>query len=259
MILTDLFSLSGKTALVAGASRGMGLAIARGLAAAGARTILAARSLDSLKQHAAEIQAQGQRADAMELDVTNSESIRAVVEAAGDVDILVNVAGTNVRKPIGEYTEEEYDRVMRTNLHGIVELTRRVGQKMISRGTGGKVVIISSLSTFVGMPFLTVYAMSKSALGGLAQVLAAEWAPHNIQVNCIAPGVIVTDLSRKLWQDPVMADWLKGQQAHPGPGQPEDVVPMAVLLSGPGSNYLTGQTIIIDGGFSRTAYWPLRL
>ncbi len=256
MTLTDLFSLSGKTALVAGASRGIGLAIAKGMAAAGARTVLAARSLDDLEQHAAAIREQGQQAEAVALDVTSADSIQAAVDAAADIDILVNVAGANVRKAIGDYTQEEYDRLMQVNMHGIFDLTRAVGAKMIARGAGGKIITIGSLIWACGLPYLTVYAMTKSALSGLTNVLAAEWAQHNIQVNCIAPGVIVTDLNRKVWEDPALMDWIKKEQAHPGPGTPEDIVPMAVLLAGPGSKYLTGQTLLIDGGFSRTAYWP---
>lgn len=258
MTITELFSLSGKTALVAGASRGIGLAIAEGLAGAGARTILAARSLEKLETRAAAIREQGQLAEALELDVTSSESIRAAAGKLGDVDILVNVAGTSIRKAFGDTTDEEYDLLMQTNVRGIVELTRLVGDKMIARGAGGKVIMIGSMATAIGLPFLSVYAMTKSALNGLTQVLAAEWAGHDIQVNCIAPGVIVTDLNRQVWQDPAMTDWLSSEQAHPGPGTPNDIVPMAVLLSGPGSNYLTGQIILIDGGFTKTAFWPLK-
>lgn len=258
MTITELFSLSGKTALVAGASRGIGLAIAEGLAGAGARTILAARSLEKLETRAAAIREQGQLAEALELDVTSSESIRAAAGKLGDVDILVNVAGTSIRKAFGDTTDEEYDLLMQTNVRGIVELTRLVGDKMIARGAGGKVIMIGSMATAIGLPFLSVYAMTKSALNGLTQVLAAEWAGHDIQVNCIAPGVIVTDLNRQVWQDPAMTDWLSAEQAHPGPGTPNDIVPMAVLLSGPGSNYLTGQIILIDGGFTKTAFWPLK-
>ncbi len=258
MTLTEMFSLTGKTALVAGASRGIGLAIAKGLAGAGARTLLAARSKQDLEKQAEAIRAEGQEAEPIELDITNPDSVRAAAEAAGAVDILVNVAGVNVRKPIGDYTAEEYESLMQTNLHGVFELTRVVGKKMIERGAGGKVIMVGSLVSAVGLPYLSVYAMTKSALAGLTGVLAAEWAGHNIQVNCIAPGVIVTDLNRKVWANPAMMEWIKKEQAHPGPGKPEDVVPMAVLLSGPGSTYLTGQTLLIDGGFSKTAYWPLQ-
>ena len=145
---------------------------------------------------------------------------------------------------------------MQTNLHGLVELTQLVGKKMIARGAGGKVVTIGSLMSVRGLPFLSVYAMTKSALAGLTRVLAAEWGRHNIQVNCIAPGFIVTDLNREMWKQQKLLDWLKGVQAKPVPGEPDDVAPLAVLLSGRGSDYITGQTIAVDGGYTTSAVWP---
>jgi len=252
----NVFSLNGKTALVAGASRGIGLAIARELAAAGARTILAARSKDALEKHASELRAKGFTAEAQALDMANPDSIRSAVDAIGAVDILINVAGTNVRKRFQDYTTEEWERILQTNLHGIVDLTRQVGVKMIERGAGGKVVMIGSLMSLLGLPYLTAYAITKSGLAGLTRVLAAEWGRHNIQVNLIAPGFIITDLNRAMWQAPVMTDWLKGAQPNPRPGTPEDIAPLAVFLSGAGSAYITGQVIAVDGGYSTTAIWP---
>ena len=252
----SVFSLSGKTALVAGASRGIGLAIAQHLALAGAHTTLAARSIDKLQEHAQALVSQGCRADALRLDLADPESIRAAVEAVGTPDILVNVAGTNIRKSFPEYTQAEYEHIMRHNLHGIVDLTQRIGGRMIARGTGGKVIMIGSLMSLLGLPYLSIYAITKGALGQLTTVLAAEWGRHNIQVNCIAPGFIITDLNRRMWEPARMREWLKGVQANPRLGTPEDVAPLAVFLASRAADYITGQIIPVDGGYTTTAVWP---
>ena len=257
MSIEALFSLSGKTALIAGASRGIGLAIAKEIAAAGARTILASRSIDKLEENAAALRAQGYLAEARMFDAADSASIQALAAELGPrLDILINVAGTNIRKRFEDYTKEEYDRIMQTNLHGIVELTQAIGPQMVKRGKGGKIVNIGSLMSVLGVPYLSIYAMTKSGLAGLTRVLAAEWGRHNIQVNCIAPGFIVTDLNRQMWESETMLNWLRGAQSAPDPGKPEDIAPLAVFLSGPGSNYITGQVIPVDGGYTTTANWP---
>ena len=255
MSLEKLFSLSGKKALIAGASRGIGLAIAKATAAAGAQTILAARSQDALEKEAAALRAGGYKAETLSLDVTSEPSIDAAA-AHGDIDILVNVAGTNIRKQFEQYTADEYERIMQTNLHGIVRLTQKVGASMIARGQGGKIVHIGSLTSLLGLPYLAVYAMTKSALAGLTRTTAAEWARHDIQVNCIAPGFILTDLNRAMWQPPEMVAWLKGAQPNPRLGAPEDIAGLSVFLCGPASDYITGQVIACDGGFSTCSNWP---
>ena len=247
------FSLEGKTALIAGASRGIGLAIARGMHDAGAGVILAARSKDKLDGLATDLKGR-----AVEMDVKNSASIRRAADEAGDVDILVNVAGTNLRRRFEAYPDEDYEHVMHTNLHGIVKLTQIVGGRMIERGKGGKVISIGSLLTLVGLPYMSVYSITKGAIGQLTKSLAAEWAQFNIQVNCIAPGFILTDLNRDMWKPDEMANWLKGAQANDKLGSPEDVAPLAVFLASPGSNYITGQVIAVDGGYSTTAKWPFQ-
>lgn len=254
MTFGNPFSLGGKTALVVGASRGIGLAIGQALARSGAHTVLAARSREALEGHAAALRQEGWSAAAVGFDVARPDW--DTLDGVGAVDILINVAGTNRRKSFLEYSREEYNWLLETNLHGLVEVTQRVGRGMIERGRGGKIVHIGSLMSLLGLPYVTVYAMSKSALAGLTRSLAAEWGRHNIQVNCIAPGFILTDLNRDMWQPAEMAKWLEGAQANPRLGKPEDIAPLAVLLSGPGSDYITGQVIAVDGGYTTTARWP---
>ena len=258
MAQANPFSLQGKTALVAGASRGIGQAVAEGLARAGARTILAARSSTHLERIAANLRDEGCQAVPLEMDISSRKSRMAAAEAAGHVDILINVAGTNVRKRFTDFTPEEYERLLNTNLTGIFELTQAVGKGMIERGRGGKVVMIGSLTSIIGLPYVTVYTVTKAALAGLTRSLAAEWGQHGIQVNCIAPGFILTDLNREMWQPPHMQEWLRSTQPNPRMGKPEDIAPLTTFLSGSGADYITGQVITVDGGLSSSCMWPFR-
>lgn len=246
--------LQNKTALIVGASRGIGLAIAREIARSGANTILASRNLDALAAEARSLKDAGLSASAMQLDVTNPDGVAELP----DVDILVNVAGTNIRKPFESYSQDEFDYLFRSNLTGLVRLTQRIGSRMVERGTGGKIVFIGSLTSLLGFPYLTAYGMTKSALAGLTRCLASEWGRYNIQVNCVAPGFILTDLNRQMWQEPEMKKWLEGSQANPRMGTAEDVAPLIAFLCGPGADYITGQVIAVDGGFTTTGVWPFQ-
>jgi len=248
----EMRQFNNKTALIVGASRGIGLAIAREIARAGANTILSSRNIEALEAEAAASVKDGHRASALKLDINQAEDLANLP----DVDVLVNVTGTNIRKRFEQYTKEEIDFLLQTNLTGLTQLTQKVGGRMVERGTGGKIVFIGSLMSLLGLPYLSVYAMTKSALAGLTRVLAAEWGRHNIQVNCIAPGFILTDLNRQMWQAPELKNWLAGAQANPRMGTPEDIAPMAAFLCGPGADYITGQVIAIDGGYTTTAVWP---
>jgi gluconate 5-dehydrogenase len=256
MDFPSIFSLAGKKALVAGASRGIGLAIAKGMAAAGADTILAARSLKDLEREAAALRDRRYSATALHLDFADSNLIDSAAQTIENLDILINVAGTNIRKPFEDYSESEYKTILDTNLNGIVRLTQQVGKKMIAGG-GGNIIMIGSLTSLLGLPYITIYGLTKSAIAGITRCLAAEWGRHNMRVNCIAPGFILTDLNRPMWEgQAAMKNWLAGSQANPRMGSPEDIVPLAVFLSGSGADYITGQVIAVDGGFSTTSNWP---
>jgi gluconate 5-dehydrogenase len=220
--------------------------------AAGANVILASRSKEKLDELAKEMDGR-----AIALDVKDPASVRRCAEEAGDVDILVNVAGTNIRKRFEDYTQAEYEHIMSSNLHGLAALTQAVGARMIASGRGGKIVTIGSIMGQVALPYVSIYAMTKGALSQLTKALAAEWGKHDIQVNCIAPGFILTDLNRAMWQPDDINQWRKGAQANERLGKVEDVAPLAVFLASPGSDFITGQVIAVDGGYTTTGNWPL--
>ncbi len=253
-----VFSLEGRTAFVAGASRGIGLAIARGLASAGAHTILGARSADVLAARVGELRAEGWSADWLRIDTTDRADVARAVDELPPLDVLVNVVGTNVRKPFLDYAWEEYRDLVAINLDGVVDLTQRLGRRMIERGAGGKILMIGSLVIHIGVPNVAVYAATKGALGALTMALAAEWAPHGIQVNCLIPGMILTDLNHAMWESAELRAWLLTAQANPRLGTPDDLAPLAVFLSGHGSDYITGQLLAVDGGYTTTKMWPFR-
>ncbi len=259
MNLERHFSLAGQVALVIGASRGIGQAIAEGLGDAGAHVVLASRGLDKLEAAAARMRECGAPASALALDVTDRASITSGVERVlrdhGRIDILVNVAGTNIRKRAEDYTPEEFDHLLATNLKGLFQVTQLVGAEM-KRRRKGKIINIGSLTTGFAFPYLSIYAITKGGLGQLSKVLAIEWAPYNIQVNVIAPGFIVTDLNRHMWQREDMLAWLRSTQANPRVGTPEDIAGTAIFLASPASDYITGQVIYIDGGKSAGSPWP---
>jgi NAD(P)-dependent dehydrogenase (short-subunit alcohol dehydrogenase family) len=243
--------LIGKTVLVAGASRGIGLAIAQAMAAAGAEVIVAARSIDALKTIAAELTGRF-----VALDLTSSDSIESAAEAVGNVHVLVNVAGINLRKKFEEYSQAEIGAIFQTNLFGPMHLTQRVGRNMIERNAGGKIINVGSLTSLIGIPYISIYGSSKGAVAEWTRCLAAEWGQYNIQVNCIAPGFILTDLNRGMWQDEALQGWLKHSQPIPRLGTPEDISPIAVYLASAHSDYMTGQVLAVDGGHSVTSMWP---
>lgn len=255
-----IFSLKGKVALVTGAGRGIGRGIAEELAVQGARVACAARTVSQLDEVARAITDGGGEAMTVELDVADVASLdRAlddVVDKWGRLDILVNNAGVNARQPIDEVTEENYDRIMSVNLKGLYFLSQKAARRMAQNG-GGKIVNIGSLTTGYALAQVSVYTATKGAVGQLTKSQAVEFGKHNIQVNAICPGFVVTPLTDKIWSDPTMLEWVKPRLPAGRLATPKDMAGTAVFLASPASDYVTGQIIYVDGGFMAGDNWPL--
>ena len=255
-----LFDLSGKTAFVSGGSRGIGKAIALGLADAGADVAVGARTASDIDPVVAQIAEFGVRGLAVPLDVSRIDAIPAAVEQVtsglGPIDILVNVAGTTAREPIEEVGESTYDLIMNTNSKGPYFLCKAVREAMVGRG-GGKIINVASLATGMGLPKTSAYATSKGALGQMTKALAVELGPHNIQVNALAPGLIMTDINAHMWEQAYFRDWCIDRTPAHRPGTPEDMVGTAVFLAAPASDFVTGEVIYVDGGIMAGSVWPL--
>ena|SRR5437773_4966479 len=250
------FSLEGRTAFVTGASRGIGRSIALALGRAGAAVACAARALDQIKSAAADIEAAGGRACALRLDVTRGAEITAAVRnaeaALGPLDILVNNAGITLDKPSVDVTDEDWDAVLSTNLTSMFRCCRAVGPGMIARGRG-KIINIGSMYGKLGVSHYAAYCASKAAVDGLTRSLAAEWARHGIKVNCLAPGYMNTDIPRAAMADPKTRERFLSKVPARRLGEPEEAAALAVYLASPASDFMTGQTVYLDGG--QTMAW----
>lgn len=256
--LRELFALDGRVALVTGASSGIGRELAQGLAAAGATVALSGRSAERLAATRRAIEEAGGRAEAFAAELGELAAVQPLADAVlgrfGQIDILLNCAGMNQREPIAQVRPETYERIMNVNLRSAFFLSQAVQPGMVARG-GGKVIHIGSLTTSYGIGNIAVYGLSKSAIGQLTRAMAVEWAEQNIQVNCICPGWIETELTRPLWADEHRRGWILGRVPMKRPGKPRDLVGMAVYLASPASDFTTGQTFYIDGGFMAGGQW----
>jgi gluconate 5-dehydrogenase len=259
--MTALFDLTGKVAVVAGGGRGIGAAIALGLADAGADIAIAARTRSDIDTVAAAVTERGRRSVAIQLDVSKVDELEPavdrVIDELGEIDILFNVAGINIRKPATELSEDDFDQVMDVNFKGAYFLSQQVGKRMIARGQGGKIVNIASLATGMGLPKITVYTGSKGALGQLTKGLAVEWAEHDIQVNALAPGFVATALNNHLWENEEFNTWILDRTPARRVGTPQDMVGTALFLAASASDFVTGQVIYVDGGIMAGSVWPL--
>lgn len=248
---TALFDLTGRVALVTGSGQGLGLAIARGLAAAGATVVLNGRSEAKLSATAAALRADGLQVATCPFDVTDGEAVEAGVariEAeTGPIDILVNNAGIQIRSPFEAFPRADWDRILATNLTGVYTASQAVGRHMIGRRRG-KIINICSLMSEVARPTIAPYAATKGAVKMLTKGLAVEWAKHGIQVNGIGPGYFKTELNAALVADEAFSAWVEKRTPAGRWGEPEELVGAAIFLSSRASDFVTGQIIYVEGG-----------
>jgi gluconate 5-dehydrogenase len=249
--MTAAFDLDGRTALVTGSSRGLGLVLARGLAEAGATVVMNGRAADTLEAAVADLTGSGLDARAAAFDVTDAEAVEAAVarieEEVGAIDILVNNAGMQARTPLQDFPLETWDTLLSTNLTSAFLVSRAVAGRMIGRERG-KIINICSLQSEVSRPGIAPYAATKGALKMLTKGMCADWAPHGINVNAIGPGYFVTDLTRPLREDAEFDGWLRKRTPAGRWGEPEELVGTAVYLASSASDFVNGQVVYVDGG-----------
>jgi gluconate 5-dehydrogenase len=248
-----LFDLSGKIAIVTGASRGLGQYFGRALANAGADLVITSRSLDSLNEFQNEIESMDRKALPLQLDVRNYDSIQQMVAGAWDhygrIDILVNNAGCNVRKPSVEITWEDWNRVLDTNLRGTFFTAQAVAKKMMPNRCG-RIINIGSVTSVFGYAGLAPYCASRGGVKQLTMSLADDWGKFGITVNCLAPGWFKTEQTRLLYEDKTWVDYLVDRIPLKRPGSPHDLDGALIFLASEASEYVTGQTMLIDGGIT---------
>ena len=246
-----MFDLKGKTAFVTGASRGIGRGVAASLAEAGADVALIGRDAAALEETVKAVQGHGRRALALKTDVTSADSIEAAVaqtiKTFGRIDTLVCNAGVQRLKPFLDMKPDDWRSLISTNLEGAIMTMQAVGKGMVAQKSGS-IITMSSIYSFVGAPWNSIYCMTKGGLAQLSKALAVEWARYNVRVNAICPGWIETDLTKPYMQDQKTVDAGLRQIPLRRFGKPEDIGPMAVYLASDEASFVTGQSYVIDGG-----------
>ena len=258
-IFEYLFSLAGKAVLITGASGGIGTTLALALAQAGAVVGVHGRTAEKVEETCRLVTAAGGEGIPLVADVGTVEANRQLLTDAmtklGRLDVLVNCAGMNRRKPMIQVTEDDYDTIMAVNLRSVFFLCQAAHPHLKAQG-GGKIINIGSMNATYGLGTLAVYGASKAGLAQITRVMAVEWAKDNIQVNSLVPGFIRTPLTEKpLWGDPQRAEWLHNRIPMRRGGEPDELVGACLLLAGPASSYMTGQAIHVDGGFLAGGSW----
>lgn len=252
----SLFDLTGQVAIVTGTSRGLGQHFARALAHAGADIVLTSRNPETLRLFAAEIESLGRRTLSLALDVRSEESIRQMAAEAeaffGQIHILVNNAGCNIRKPALQVTWQDWNQILDTNLRGTFFVAQAVARRMVARGYG-RIVNIGSVTSVFGYAGLAPYGASRGGVRQLTMSLADDWGPHGITVNCLAPGWFQTEQNKVLYQNKEWVDYLVDRIPVKRPGLPDDLDGAIVFLASEASRYITGQTLLVDGGISTGA------
>ena len=251
--MSDLFSLDGRVALVTGASRGLGWAIAEALAGHGAEVVLSSRDQAALDRRAAELAAQGYKAHAMAFDVADRPAAAAAVQAVaaerGRLDILVNNAGIVHRAPIAELADADWDRVIETNLTACFRLAREAARHMLAQGYG-RIINTASIMGPIARPGVGSYVAAKAALAALTRALAVELGPEGITCNAIAPGYISTEMTAKLQADPDFDSFVRARTPAGRWGAPEEIGAVALFLASEAASYVNGHVLVADGGLS---------
>ncbi len=253
--MRNLFSVEGKTAIVTGATGGLGFTFARGLAMHGAKVVLNARNRDKLEQKKELLRAEGWEVHAYPFDITNgdqiSQSVQQIEKEIGPIEILVNNAGINIRAPLEDYRNEDWDAVIATNLTGPFLIAKAVAKYMIDRRSG-KIINIGSMQSELGRPSITPYTASKGGIKMLTRGMSSEWARYNIQVNGIGPGYFKTEMTKPLYEDPEFDAWLCNRTPTNRWGEPDELLGALLFLSSEASSYVNGHMLYVDGGLLST-------
>ena len=251
--MSDLFSLSGKRALITGSSQGIGFALAKGLAAAGAEIVLNGRDTGKLMTATAELEATGAVIHQLAFDVTDHDGVRAAVDGfeqdTGPVDILVNNAGMQHRTALEDFPADAFERLLQTNVASVFHVGQACARHMIKR-EAGKIINIASVQTALARPGIAPYTTTKGAVGNLTKGMATDWAKYGLQCNAIAPGYFDTPLNAALVQDPEFSAWLEKRTPAGRWGNVDELVGACVFLSSAASSFVNGHTLFVDGGIT---------
>jgi gluconate 5-dehydrogenase len=249
----SLFSLEGKRALVTGSSQGIGFALARGLAGAGARIVLNGRDVTKLTHAADTLSAEGVQVETLAFDATDHDAVRSAIDAFeaehGPIGILINNAGMQHRTPLEDFPADAFERLLQTNVASVFHVGQAVARHMIARGAG-KIINIASVQTALARPGIAPYTATKGAVANLTKGMATDWACYGLQCNAIAPGYFDTPLNAALVADPDFSAWLEKRTPAGRWGKVEELVGAAVFLSSEASSFVNGHTLFVDGGIT---------